>query len=112
MSKMNESKTLSESLDNSIDTWVLERLKDLEWSLDSDLFIKFQKRILGIIKESPESQDIVVNELDKTLIVAQNLQDAYKRTHQSILQPAANDEIFSPRTYWGKGNAWDEQQAA
>lgn len=109
MSK-NRSETLSQKLDNTIETWVLDSLKQLEWLFDPELFEQFNARIKGIIDQHPDSQEIVAQELERTSLVAQNHLENYTRQYQSILLSAANDDIsedddeqdFRPYGWLGK----------
>ena len=93
MSK-NRSEALSQNLDNTIETWVLDRLKQLESLLDPGLFEQFNARILDIVEKHPGSEDFINGELERTTLVAQNQRDAYNHEYQSILLSAANDDVY------------------
>ena len=65
----NESKTLNESFENNISPDIqanLENLKGL--GIDPTLFAQFESRIKEIIGENPESEDVVIGEIQRTAL--------------------------------------------
>jgi len=91
----NESKILNESLDAYTNPDIKKNLEDLRrlW-IDPELFAKFEERIKRIIWENPWSEDLVIWELWKTQISIENLLANYNREFRSILDRAADNNLF------------------
>lgn len=94
----NKSETLDESLDGYQNPEIEKNLENLKWLIDPELFDKFKKRIELIIWENPWSEGLVVSELWKTQISAENLLADYNRKFRSILDHASNDDLFTDAT--------------
>ncbi len=96
MAKNRESKTLHESLDAKIDPQLQQNLENLKWLwLDPELFAQFEQRINQIIWENPGSESVVAGELEKTGLSVEALFANYDRRFRSILDHAANDDLYS-----------------
>ncbi|MGE4444378.1 MAG: hypothetical protein AB7E37_05300 [Candidatus Altimarinota bacterium] len=96
MAKNKESKTLNQSLDAQMHPEIqanLENLKGL--GLDPELFAQFERRITQIIGENPGSEEVVAGELEKTGLSVEALFSNYDRRFRSILDHAANDDLYS-----------------
>ena len=92
----NESKTLNESFENNISPDIqanLENLKGL--GIDPTLFAQFESRIKEIIGENPESEDVVIGEIQRTALWVENLFAGYHRQFRSAVNAAANDDDIS-----------------
>lgn len=118
---MNESKALNEALENApISSDIIQKIESLKnlW-VDTTLLEAFHKRILGIIQENPQAEEIVQNELDKTSLFLEQSAQKYTRTYQGILTQAMNDDFAQQdlRSRYGGKPAndafyWDERWAA
>lgn len=95
MAKNNESKTLNESLEQSINPEIQSNLENLKWLwIDPELFAQFEQKIKKIIWDNPWSEDVVSSELQKTWLSIEALFFWYNREFRSILDHAANDDEY------------------
>ncbi len=100
MSKMNESKALHDALENApVATDIKERLASIQAFLDPWLFEQFNTRIMWIVQEYPEAQEVVASEIGKTEISISQLQSQYNQQRTAVYFKAANDE-----NYWEDEN--------
>lgn len=96
MAKNRESKTLNQSLDAQMHPEIQANLENLKWLwLDPELFAQFERRITQIIGENPGSEEVVAGELEKTWLSVEALFSNYDRRFRSILDHAANDDLYS-----------------
>lgn len=95
MAKKKESPMLKKHLETKIHPAIQANLESLQWLwIDPELFAQFESRIKEIIQQNPASEEVVAWELGKTQIGVEALFTNYNREFRSILDHAANDDIY------------------
>ncbi len=106
MSEIKRSETLNKKLDSETITVAEcnQKIKQLEsYGFPQEALDHFKARLFAIVEKNPQASDIVTNELDKTIIVAQNNVKTYNRAFRTIvsgedtsvkIQTAAEDYTY------------------